>query len=122
MQQASTETSAREAEVTADLTYRISPAWKIDVYGVKRFINGSPAVAGGIIPHLAASFLIRLRRDPPATGGLSRRLSDLGGDGCAGAARRLRPRARRASAPKWMRKDVAPSRNLVELFQSARRQ
>jgi hypothetical protein len=49
MQQASTATSGREAEVTADLTYRFSPAWKIDAYGVKGFANGSPAVAGGII-------------------------------------------------------------------------
>jgi hypothetical protein len=49
MQQATTATSGREAEVTADLTYRISPAWKIDVYAVKGFAAGSPAVAGGII-------------------------------------------------------------------------
>ena len=49
MQQATTPTSGREAEVTADLTYRIAPAWKIDVYGVKGFAAGSPAVGGGII-------------------------------------------------------------------------
>jgi hypothetical protein len=49
MQQAMTETSGRETEVTADLTYRFSPAWKIDVYGVKGFAAGSPAVAGGVI-------------------------------------------------------------------------
>ena len=49
MQQATTATSGREAEVTADLTYRIAPAWKIDVYGVKGFAAGSPAVGGGII-------------------------------------------------------------------------
>jgi hypothetical protein len=29
--------------------HRISPAWKIDVYAVKGFATGSPAVAGGII-------------------------------------------------------------------------
>jgi hypothetical protein len=49
MRQATTATSGRVAEVTADLTYRISPAWKIDVYSVKGFAIGSPAVAGGII-------------------------------------------------------------------------
>ena len=49
MRQATTATSGRVAEVTADLTYRISRAWKIDVYGVKGFAAGSPAVAGGIV-------------------------------------------------------------------------
>jgi hypothetical protein len=49
MQQATSDTSGREQEVTADLTYRISPVWKIDVYAVKGFSTGSPAVAGGVI-------------------------------------------------------------------------
>jgi hypothetical protein len=49
MQQATSDTSGRQQEVTSELTYRISPAWKIDVYGVRGFATGSPVVAGGII-------------------------------------------------------------------------
>lgn len=49
MQQATSGTSGREEEVAADITYHISPAWKIDVYAVKGFASGSPAVAGGLI-------------------------------------------------------------------------
>ena len=49
MQQATSDTSGRQQEVTSELTYRISPAWKIDVYGVRGFATGSHVVAGGII-------------------------------------------------------------------------
>jgi hypothetical protein len=49
MQQSTTDASGREQEVTAELTYRISPAWKIDVYAVEGFAIGSPAVAGGLV-------------------------------------------------------------------------
>jgi hypothetical protein len=49
MQQATSDTSGREQEVTTDLTYRISPVWKIDAYIVKGFATGSPASAGGIV-------------------------------------------------------------------------
>jgi hypothetical protein len=49
MQQATSDTSGREQEVTADLTYRVSRVWKIDVYAVKGFAAGSPAKAGGVV-------------------------------------------------------------------------
>jgi hypothetical protein len=83
MQQATTTTSGCEAEVTADLTYRISPNWKIDVYGVKGFAVGSPAIgwqASSSPGSTGSDPTPWVRRPPPAPGGL---LSDVGSDRCA---------------------------------------
>ena len=49
MRQPSSVTSGRQEEVTGSLTWRVAPPWKIQIYAVKGFASGSPAVGGGVV-------------------------------------------------------------------------
>ena len=48
--------TGQQEEATLSLGYRPFPGWKLDVYGVKGFASGSPAIGGGIIITRAIAF------------------------------------------------------------------